>query len=95
MAIYRYVGGVNGDEYLQGLPATDLDGQTLTGEQRVLLAIAIERGLYEVVFDTIPDNSKSVSDQEINEAIKGITNGKSKSKRETTQTDSESQADET
>jgi hypothetical protein len=46
---YKYVGGEEGDQWFQGLPARDLDDATLTSEHANLLAVAVEKGIYQVV----------------------------------------------
>lgn len=40
---YKYIGG---GQYFQGLPATDIDESTLTDEQKALIPLAVEKGLY-------------------------------------------------
>lgn len=44
MSKYLYVG--NG-QYIQGLPALDIDDEKLTDEQKKTLAMAVEMGLYK------------------------------------------------
>lgn len=44
---YKYIGG---EQYVQGLPATDIDDSVLTSEQQDMLALAVEKGLY------VPEN---------------------------------------
>jgi hypothetical protein len=41
---YKYI---KTDHFIQGLPANDLDDTELTEEQKVLLATAVESGIYE------------------------------------------------
>jgi len=45
---YKYVGA---GWFYQGLPANDFDDETLTPEQRIILAVVLDAGLYKAVKD--------------------------------------------
>lgn len=42
--LFKYAG--REDEYLYGLPPRDLDSDELTEQEKFVLAVAVERGLY-------------------------------------------------
>jgi hypothetical protein len=44
---YRYIGGVDGDHFYEGLPAQDLESDHLSPEQQRLLDQAVAAGIYE------------------------------------------------
>lgn len=54
MAKYKYVGGLNADEFVQGLPAGEVNSDDLDEGQLALLASAVERGVYRELIDVKP-----------------------------------------
>lgn len=66
MTIYTHV---KTDHIMPGLPAGDLDENALTDEQRQLLVLAVERGIYRAMVEPVdrPDyhqNGWASSDRE-------------------------------